>query len=603
MGSRMWQRCLSIVMLSFSCWHFGADCHSAMGQPDESRTPDATKADATGAVARTWTSANGRYETRAVLVERVGSKVKLRKENGSVVTVDVEQLSQADRDYLRDSASDSAAPSELFDVAEKAEVGSQSPIPGLESRPEFEKLGALSGHEGGIRQISISGDGNRAASIGQDDQVRIWDTENMRQLGVAEKLASNEVTCLVLSADGTRLLAGCQDGAVQINDLATGETIARIEGHRGRLTHLFCSSDGEQFVSVGEDTKVRRGSVADGASERVGHIEANKPFDFAAATEDLRFGFVGHSDALEVHPWDLSSADLHRGRTRFQIQGIRRMAMQSHSRILSATSQGRIYLHSMTEPPMTGGELFVGTLDIETAAVALDGTYAVLGDLLGSVWYVNDPETGGESYRLPIENATTVALSGDIRTISYGDAEGRIHVWRLAELPPTIAERRSTFVLYVLGLLENEEYDALEELATRLSLDHDTLPWGPSNGRLEFFYGVLGRSDLTSRRAVLDREQRLELWKSRRVDSPTPLQALAEFYIGQAWNARGSGTADTVSAEGWRQFHAGIGRARELLVEARKLPARRIHNFMHSYSILPRRNHGRDPSEKRFSRS
>lgn len=47
---------------------------------------------------RTWTS--GRFSTRASFVAYVGGFVKLRKEDGREVTIDIEQLSDADKHYV-----------------------------------------------------------------------------------------------------------------------------------------------------------------------------------------------------------------------------------------------------------------------------------------------------------------------------------------------------------------------------------------------------------------------------------------------------------------------------------------------------------------------
>ncbi len=49
---------------------------------------------------RTWTDKSGKFRILARFVSMRAGKVKLEKEDGGVVTVDVEVLSPADRDYL-----------------------------------------------------------------------------------------------------------------------------------------------------------------------------------------------------------------------------------------------------------------------------------------------------------------------------------------------------------------------------------------------------------------------------------------------------------------------------------------------------------------------
>ena len=49
---------------------------------------------------RTWLSSDGNYAVRAELIEADGTNVRLRKPDGSIVTVPIAKLSAADRDFL-----------------------------------------------------------------------------------------------------------------------------------------------------------------------------------------------------------------------------------------------------------------------------------------------------------------------------------------------------------------------------------------------------------------------------------------------------------------------------------------------------------------------
>ena len=49
---------------------------------------------------RTWTSADGRFSIEAELLELGGTSVRLRRASGAEITVPLQSLSQADRDYL-----------------------------------------------------------------------------------------------------------------------------------------------------------------------------------------------------------------------------------------------------------------------------------------------------------------------------------------------------------------------------------------------------------------------------------------------------------------------------------------------------------------------
>jgi len=53
---------------------------------------------------RTWTSADGKFSTTAEFAGAIGDQVKLRKSDGTVVTLKREQLSDADRLWLYERA-------------------------------------------------------------------------------------------------------------------------------------------------------------------------------------------------------------------------------------------------------------------------------------------------------------------------------------------------------------------------------------------------------------------------------------------------------------------------------------------------------------------
>ena len=68
-----------------------------------------------------------------------------------------------------------------------------------------------------------------------------------------------------------------------------------------------------------------------------------------------------------------------------------------------------------------------------------------------------------------------------------------------------------------------------------------------------------------------DWQQHLELierWTRTNPQSITAPIALADSYIAYAWDARGDGTADTVSDSGWKLFAENMAKAKTILVDA-----------------------------------
>ena len=132
-----------------------------------------------------------------------------------------------------------------------------------------------------------------------------------------------------------------------------------------------------------------------------------------------------------------------------------------------------------------------------------------------------------------------------------------------ADPPPHAPGRDETF-----SLLDERKFASLEKITTGLR-DART---GFYNGwpLIHVFYEKLSFSTpddkVWSRYIGL-----LEDWQAAYPDSPTPRIALANLYRDYAWQARGSGYADTVTADGWKLFDERLKKAQALLDEARAL--------------------------------
>jgi hypothetical protein len=88
--------------------------------------------------------------------------------------------------------------------------------------------------------------------------------------------------------------------------------------------------------------------------------------------------------------------------------------------------------------------------------------------------------------------------------------------------------------------------------------------------RLADYYDRLVEPSFTSSRDIPEHCTKLAMWRKELPESPTPLLVLGRAYLAYAWQARGSGFANTVTEEGWELFHVRIGEARRLLEQAAK---------------------------------
>lgn len=125
----------------------------------------------------------------------------------------------------------------------------------------------------------------------------------------------------------------------------------------------------------------------------------------------------------------------------------------------------------------------------------------------------------------------------------------------------------------VAHMLQQERFDQLDCLADSFRASKDRFAGGM--WKLHILYAGL-KSPL-QHPTTQDWEEhlnRLKHWVSENPDSITARIGLAMSYLNYAWDARGDGTADTVSDNGWQLFGQRAEEARTILQKASTLKAK-----------------------------
>lgn len=98
-----------------------------------------------------------------------------------------------------------------------------------------------------------------------------------------------------------------------------------------------------------------------------------------------------------------------------------------------------------------------------------------------------------------------------------------------------------------------------------------------AGGRWKLHHFYLALTELPGNVSPDDRESNLkqiQSWTDATPESITARVALAHVYVNYAWDARGVGTSDTVSENGWDLFGKRLEKAKAVLDEADALPAK-----------------------------
>lgn len=115
---------------------------------------------------------------------------------------------------------------------------------------------SLGGHAIGAYPVQVWGlafapDGRTLASIGNDPQVKVWDTRTgLGRRTVPLHFNSRNVKQSVASSPDGQTLAAGEGPAVRLYDAATGKPGPVLEGHTSQINALAFSPDGKQIVSA-----------------------------------------------------------------------------------------------------------------------------------------------------------------------------------------------------------------------------------------------------------------------------------------------------------------------------------------------------------------
>jgi hypothetical protein len=155
---------------------------------------------------------------------------------------------------------------------------------------------------------------------------------------------------------------------------------------------------------------------------------------------------------------------------------------------------------------------------------------------------------------------------------SHIDADEKAAAAKLRPSPDEVADEAEVFKLHVHELLGHRRFDELEKIAEDLRREKTLYRNGTWKLR-DFYVGMPPRNDVPEsgwqKAAGLHQE-----WLAARPQSLTAHLAYISFLVDYAWQARGSGYADTVTNQGWRLMGERLEEAEKTLRKARTLPGK-----------------------------
>lgn len=164
-------------------------------------------------------------------------------------------------------------------------------------------------YPGKIRDLAISLDGNLAVSCYERRKIiLIWDIQSGYVQTIEGHSAS--VGAVAITADGSKVLAGCFDGTIWLWDLKSKYLLRKFHSELGPIDDLAIAPDGSRAVSAGLGEllavwDLEKGGSESRTSDHYGHI-----YNVKISDDKQLLLSVGKNNKLgqdELKKWDLQS--------------------------------------------------------------------------------------------------------------------------------------------------------------------------------------------------------------------------------------------------------------------------------------------------------
>jgi len=299
----------------------------------------------------------------------------------------------------------------------------------------------ISSHRGFVSDLSMTADGKRILSVGEDNALRLTDVVSGGLMHTLEG-HTGRPSCVRFNADGSRALSGGEDCSLRLWEVATAQCLKTI-ALAGPVFAVGISADGAVGVSacsssekMVDDTWLQVWDLKGGRclGKLVGHTSTAKAIGISA---DGRRAVSG-SDDHSVRIWDLSSF-------------MCRLVLSGHEHHVSAVN-----LSDNGHYVVSGGwdrtvrlwdantgrclHIFTGHEGIVTSVcISPDGRLVVSGSWDNTVrlWDTRSRRCLS-TFRSHSSMVTAVAMSADARIAASASWDRYIRVWPLpsADSPP-----------------------------------------------------------------------------------------------------------------------------------------------------------------------
>lgn len=287
----------------------------------------------------------------------------------------------------------------------------------------------LTDHSRWVTTVAVSPDGQRLASAGLDDAIKVWNLET-GELLLTLKGHTKPVNSLAISPDGQILASGSDDHTIRLWNLSTGALLQTLAGHSRDVKSVFIHSNGQLLASGAEDRTARLWRLGTGEllqifSNLAGMIRA------VAISPDAQTLASGGLDN-QIKLWNLKTGELIRTLTKSHYSSVNAIAFTPNGNIVISGSKDKtIKLWNLG----TGDVLrtLTGHADsVNTLALSSNGKLLVSGssDMTIKLWNVETGDLRG-TLNDHMGAVNSVSISPDGRRVVSGSSDRTVKIWQI----------------------------------------------------------------------------------------------------------------------------------------------------------------------------
>jgi WD40 repeat protein/serine/threonine protein kinase len=337
---------------------------------------------------------------------------------------------------------------------EGANQAGQPPAPS--PQPLYKNVTQFTGHDGAIYSARFSPDGKLVATGGYDKLVMIWNPETVKPVDIEAQLEDRPepapthlrlaghdgpVRSVAFSPNGELVVSGSEDNSLRVWDVAAGEVVKTLRGHGSSVRSCTFSPDGT-FILAGDDQRVCRWDLAGYQEVRVLHATVFRGHEDAVLS--ARFSKDGEKIVTASRDRTASLWNAVTGEPIRRFQEGHEFLVSSAQYFpdgkLVATGAGDNSVRVWNATAGTQLAMYTPTGRIGTLAISPDGQWIATGSVGANVQIWPTPKAANAAQQDVTQPAATLrghqkvvsalAFSPDGQWLASGDELGRAYLWK-----------------------------------------------------------------------------------------------------------------------------------------------------------------------------